>query len=412
MTFIEHLKKYLNEEEIEKLVCSLELESKHALLLNTQKMSAEKLLSIYPHLERHPIVENAYLYNKSEYELGKSLLYELGVFYLQEPSAMLVSCLLNPKPNQLVLDLCGAPGGKTVGASLLMKQTGLVVSNDLSNQRAQIIKENAERMGLCNLLIVSNDFSKIYKQYLNTFDAIILDAPCSGSGMFRKNDLMKQDWNINKVLKYASIQKELILMCYQMLKEGGKLIYSTCSFSYEEDEEIIEHLLRETDAEIEPIENNPLFYVSRRGLGIHLFPYLFPGEGHYIALIKKPGILKSRDEAKQVKKKYGPFTFLSQSSINMKNLNIIRDGVKLGEELHDDIKYDIHYARYINSFSQELEIDEKEAAAYLEGNSINKDGYKGYILLKYQGVPIDLAKGDGRIVKNRYPKYMRKKIPL
>ena len=256
MDFLTHLKRYLSDEEIEQLFDSLNETDKHALLLNTDKLSEEKLLNIYPHLVKHPIVKNGYLYDKNEYQLGKSVLHELGAFYLQEPSAMLVSYLLQPEKDSLLLDLCAAPGGKTVQASLLMNNTGLIVSNDLSFPRAKIIKENSERMGLSNLLIVSNDFSKISHKYQNYFDSIILDAPCSGSGMFRKNDLVKDDWSINKVYKFACIQKELITYAYSMLKPGGKLIYSTCSFSYEEDEEVIEHLLSNFDAEIIPFASN------------------------------------------------------------------------------------------------------------------------------------------------------------
>ena len=419
MTFKEHLKKYLNEEEINKLFDSLNESDKHALLLNTRKISEERLLSFYPHLTKHPIVKNGYLYDKNEYQLGKSILHELGAFYLQEPSAMLVSYLLDPKPQQIVLDLCAAPGGKTVQASYLMNDTGLIVSNDLSYPRAKIIKENAERLGLGNLLILSNDFANLYQKYLNTFDAIILDAPCSGSGMFRKNDLMKDDWSYNKVLKFAEIQKELISYAYKMLKPGGKLIYSTCSFSYEEDEEVAEYLLDNSDAINLQFESNLYFYQSASKLGIHLFPYLFPGEGHYICLFKKPGELKpceSKDKKKgqlfenKYIQKYGDVSYLTNVTFDIKNLNVIRNGVKLGEVLKDDIKYDIHYARNISSFKNELEISYEDTLKYLKGESLDITYPKGFVLLKYQGVNIDIAKSDGRIIKNRYPKYLRKNL--
>lgn len=420
MDFKEHLYKYLNEEEVNKLIDSLEKEDQHALLLNTEKLSEEKLLEIYPHIKRHPIVKNGYIYDKNEYQLGKSVLHELGVFYLQEPSAMLVSYLLNPKEDTKVLDLCAAPGGKSVQASLLMKGTGLIISNDLSFSRAKIIKENVERMGLKNLLIVSNDFSTIYKKYTSTFDSIILDAPCSGSGMFRKNDLMKDDWSINKVYKFASIQKELILYSYQMLKEGGQLIYSTCSFSYEEDEEVIQYLLDNTDAEVIHFKSNLYYYQSKDKLGIHLFPYLFPGEGHYICLIHKPGIAKANKEKSDKHKpqlyegkilhKYGEFSYLTNTDFSVDKLNVIRNGIKLGEILKDDIKYDIHYARSLTSFSSELELSKEDTIKYIKGESLNIAYPKGYVLLKYLGISIDLAKSDGRIIKNRYPKYLRKSL--
>ena len=412
MQFQEHLKKYLSENEIEKLINSLEKEDKHALVLNTEKLSEEKLLKFYPHLTKHPIVKNAYLYDKNEYQLGKSIFHELGAFYLQEPSAMLVSYLLNPHENETILDLCAAPGGKSVQASFLMNNKGLIVSNDISYPRSKIIKENAERLGLGNLLITSNDFSHIYQKYISTFDKIILDAPCSGSGMFRKNDLMKEDWSINKVYKYASLQKQLILYSYQMLKEGGTLIYSTCSFSYEEDEEIIQYLLTNTDATLINIDDNPLFYKSKSKIGIHLFPYLFPGEGHYICLIKKPGTLKNKNiiNDKLITHNFGDITYLSTKDFDTKKLNIIRFGVKYGEKVHDDVKYDIHYARYIKNFPHELELNLESTIKYIKGESLDIIYPKGYVLLKYEGINIDIAKSDGRIIKNRYPKYLRKNL--
>ena len=419
MEFLNHLKTYLSDQEIQALEDSLNESSKHALLLNTNKMNEEQLLSLFPNLIRHPIVKNAYLYNKDEYDLGKSVFHALGCFYLQEPSAMIPAYLLNPKPGELVLDLCAAPGGKSMQASLLMNNEGLIISNDLSKQRAFSISENAERLGRGNLLITNNDFSLIYQKYQNSFDKIILDAPCSGSGMFRKESKMEEDWSYQKVLKFAEIQKQLILMSYSMLKPGGKMVYSTCSFSYEEDEEVIDYLLKNTDAIIEQIENNPLFYKSK-GEGIHLLPSLFPGEGHYIALIKKPGAITPTrfEESKNKYKfyspynavnKYGDYLFTMSETINTKNFNVIRYGVKVGEMIKDEIKFDHHYAHFVDKFAQEKEISFEDLLKYYQGETLNYQTDKGYILLKYNGINVDIAKSDGRIIKNHLPKGLRRK---
>ena len=425
MEFLNHLKTYLTDKQIEALNRSLEGESQHALLLNEEKMSQETLLKIYPSLKRHPIIPNAFLYNKNELELGKSVYHELGCFYLQEPSAMLPAFLLNPKEGEIVLDLCAAPGGKSMQASLLMKNTGLIVANDLARTRAYAISENAERMGRGNLLIVSNDFSSIYQHYLNTFDRIILDVPCSGSGMFRKQSEMKDDWSYAKVTKYAEIQKELILYAYKMLKEGGEMVYSTCSFSYEEDEEVVDYLLNNTDATIKQIEVNPLYFVNtNKPLGIHLLPSMFPGEGHYVCLIKKPGELKETNvklsksklsfelptNGYQVMQKYGDYLYLISKEFNYKYLSIVRNGVKVGQVDKNDIRFDYHYAHFVNEFPNILEINLDELKKYYLGESINKSVSKGYILLKYKGINVDIAKSDGRIVKNRLPKGLRKKL--
>ena len=419
MDFLSHLSKYLNQDEIAKLEASLKQKSQHALLLNTNKMSEEMLLSLFPNMKRHPVVKNAFLYDKDEYDLGKSVYHALGCFYLQEPSAMIPAYLLDAKPGDIVLDLCAAPGGKSVQSSFLMNNKGLIISNDIAKNRAFAISENAERLGLGNLLITNNDFSLIYQNYLNCFDKIILDAPCSGSGMFRKDDKMMLDWSYQKVLKYSEIQKELILMSYQMLKPGGTMVYSTCSFSYEEDEEVIDYLLSNSGAKTIDIPDSLLFY--KKGQGIHLFPSLFPGEGHYVCLIKKPGELKvSRKNEKVSNKyqiatpynyveKYGDYLYTMSETFNTKKLSIIRYGAKVGEVTKDGVKYDHHYAHFIDSFEREKEITFEELLKYYQGETLNTDLPKGDVLLKYKDINVDIAKSDGRIIKNHLPKGLRRK---
>ena len=413
MEFLEHLKSYLSEGEIAKLDNSLSNKSEHALLLNTEKINEETLLSIYPSLKRHPVVKNAFIYDKDELDLGKSIYHELGCFYLQEPSAMLPAYLLDPKPGDLVLDLCAAPGGKSMQASLLMKNEGLIISNDISKSRSFSIVENAERLGRGNLLITNNDFSSIYTKFINTFDKIILDAPCSGSGMFRKEDKMKEDWSYQKVLKNAEIQKSLILMSYQMLKPGGVMVYSTCSFSYEEDEDVIDHLLNNSDATLLDILDSPLFYKNKNNnKGIHLLPFLFPGEGHYVALIKKPGEINQKNDNRyyQKQEKFGDYLFTLSETFSIKHLNVVRYGVKIGQVDKNDIRYDYHYARFVKDFVSTKEIDLKTLLKYYQGETINETVAKGYVLIKYQGINVDIAKSDGRIIKNRLPKGLRKKL--
>ena len=425
MNFFDHLKTYLSEKEIVKLQACLLLPSSHALLLNEEKMSQETLLKIYPSLKRHPIIPHAFLYDKNELDLGKSIYHELGCFYLQEASAMMPAFLLNPKEDELVLDLCAAPGGKSMQASMSMHNKGLIIANDIAKNRAFAISENAERLGRGNLLITNNDFSSIYQHFLNTFDKIILDAPCSGSGMFRKMIEMQKDWSYGKVLKYAQIQKDLILMAYSMLKEGGVMVYSTCSFSEEEDEEVIDYLLNHSDATIVPIEVNNLYYInSKKPLGIHLLPSLFPGDGHYVCLIKKPGVLKKTAPKEGKNKmpfdiptngyrhyqKYGDYFYLNSEEFNTKYLNVVRYGVKVGQIDKDDIRFDYHYAHFVKDFIKTHSLNEEEIKKYYLGESINKNFDKGYVLLTYQGINVDIAKSDGRIIKNRLPKGLRKKL--
>ena len=420
MEFFASLKTYLNDEEIVKLRDSLEKENRHAVLLNPKKMSDEQFLSLFPNVQKHPIVKHAFLYKKEEYDLGKSVYHTFGCFYLQEPSAMVPAYLLDVQEDEIVLDMCAAPGGKTIQTSFLMKDTGLIVSNDLSRSRASIIVENEERLGLGNIVVTSNDISKIYKQHLNKFDRIILDAPCSGSGMFRKEEKMRDDWSYSKVLKFAEVQKELVLIAYEMLKPGGTLCYSTCSFSEEEDEQVIEYLLQNTDAEVKNISND-LFYINKKKpLGFHLLPSIFPGEGHYVCLIKKPGnsVIKREKETVKSNKyglefkniyKFSNVLFGLNSTIDLKGFNIVRMGVKIGELFGEEIRYDYHYAHYTNRLGK-FELDDNSLKLYFNGNTLPTNLQKNYYLLLYKGFNVDIAKSDGRQIKNHFPKAFRHKI--
>ena len=427
MDFKENLLEFLSEEETTKLLDSLCEKDHHAVLLNTEKMSDEMFLSLYPNVKKHPYVEHAYLFDKDEYQLGKSLWHELGCFYIQEPSAMMVSALLDIKENDLILDLCAAPGGKSIGASFKMNQNGLIISNNIARNRANLIVQNAERLGLKNLLICNNDFEKIYDRYLDKFDVIILDAPCSGSGMFRKEDKMIEDWSINKVYKFAEIQKNLINNAYKMLKPGGLLSYSTCSYSVEEDEDVIEFLLKNSDAQIEEIKGVKEAYINpKKPIGIRLMPSLFEGEGQYICQIRKPGQKKETvfEHESNYKTtlpevcgdksvtKYGTTYFYLNNIVKTIGLNIVRYGVKICEENKGIIRYDLHFAHSLkNNEYPNIKLNEKEVKDYIEGNVIIKENpFKGYVLLTYLEIPVDIAKSDTHQIKNYYPKGLRKKI--
>lgn len=426
MDFKEHLLNSLPSEEVRLLLNSFSQKDEHAVLLNLYKISDEEFVKEFPLVKPHKIVPHAYIYDKEVYPLGKHLYHELGYYYLQDPSAMVSSSLIDFKENDLVLDLCAAPGGKSVQASLKMNGKGLIVSNDISTSRANLISNNAERLGLRNLLIVNNDFSKVSHQYQNTFDKIILDAPCSGSGMFRKNELMESDWSINKVEKFAQIQKELILMSYDMLKEGGLLSYSTCSYSMEEDEEVIEYLLNNRDAKIEQISIEGGYINPKKPLGIRLHPSHFEGEGQYICHIRKPGtlketIFKNKNSFKEYLvssfdnsdvQKYGDYLFALSNSFNTKNLHVIRYGVKVGELNKNYFKFDLHYARSLNKSDKfpRVELTLEEVKQYLQGNVIRKDAQKGYVAITYKDNVIDITKNDGMTIKNNYPKGLRKRF--
>lgn len=412
MDFKSHLYQSLPKEEVDLLIESFEREDTHAVLLNLEKINDEEFLKEFPNVKPHPVVPHAYLYDKNEYQLGKHIYHELGYYYLQEPSAMVVSSLIDFKDDDLVLDVCAAPGGKSVQASFKMHNKGLIISNDLSFPRCGLISNNEERLGIKNIIIINNDLSKIYHKYLNTFDKIILDAPCSGSGMFRKNDEMMKDWSINKVYKYQDIQKSLIDIAYQMLKPGGLLSYSTCSYSKEEDEDVVKYLLEKSDAELVNMSSLKWGYINPLSpLGVRLMPSHFIGEGQYICQIRKPGESKKTNFKKEVKK-VGDYEFVVENAIDLPLANIYRYGVKIKEHRKDNFRYDLHYARTLKPGDMDtVELNLEELKKYLAGEQLNKSNpFKGYVLLTYKNNAVDIAKSDSRVIKNYYPKGLRKKF--
>ena len=422
MDFKNHLKKYLSEQEIDELISSFDEKEHKGFYLNTNKMSEEEMLKHFPNVIPHPIVPNGYLFDQNEYKLGKLVYHELGAYYIQDPSAMLVSHYLEPKPNQLILDLCAAPGGKSVMASLLMQGKGQLISNDLSKSRANVLLQNVERMGLGNVVVTSFDFSNFKNEFQNTFDGIILDAPCSGSGMFRKMSEMKNDWTYEKVLKNSAIQKELILMAFSMLKPGGTLMYSTCSYSYEEDEEVIEYLLANTSAKLEYIADFAGFYRSPKyPETIHLFPHKFVGEGHFIAKIKKPGVLALKnDEEIIVKKQEFSKGNVKQESHYKLNKKLpqkvidyaLRPGLFIDTKINDKNVPSHHYSHYENNYPL-IDLDKEGLIKYLKGESLNSsDSKDGYYFVRYEKMNAGCVHKVGSTLKNLYPKGLRKSFDI
>ncbi len=422
MDFKNHLKKYLSEQEIDKLISSFNEKEHKGFYLNTNKMSKEEMHKHFPNAKPHPIVPNGYLFDQDEYKLGKLVYHELGAYYIQDPSAMLVSHFLEPKPGQLILDLCAAPGGKSVMASLLMKEKGQLISNDLSKSRANVLLQNVERMGLGNVIVTSFDFSNFKKEFQNAFDAIILDAPCSGSGMFRKMSEMKDDWTYEKVLKNSAIQKELILMAYSMLKEGGTLMYSTCSYSYEEDEEVIEYLLANTFAKLEYIEDFEGFYRSPKyPETIHLFPHKFVGEGHYIAKIRKPGVLVGEidEEFIIIKQEFSKGNVKQESRYKLnKKLPqkvidyALRPGLFIDTSINGKIVPSHHFSHNENNYPT-IKINKEELIKYLKGESLIRNDLKdGYYFVRYENKNAGCVHKVGSTLKNLYPKGLRKSFDI
>ncbi len=427
MDFKTHLLHYFPSDIVKELIDSLDKEDFHSVLLNPKKMNEELLFSLFGHLNKHPFVDGAYYYDKNKLPLGKNVFFDAGGYYLQEPSAAIVSSLIPIKENGLILDMCAAPGGKT--CQLAFKHpNNLIISNDLSYQRAQILSSNIEKYGFDNVIVTAMDPKKFPSRFKNLFSAIILDAPCSGSGMFRKESKMKDDWTYEKVLKCASIQKELLNQAASYLDNDGYLIYSTCSFSYEEDEDIIiNFLINNSDFEIINLNNSPLFY-SHPSLkeAIHLLPSLFNGEGHFIALLHKIGNSNCKESVfKPSVNKYNnllkdfplnnydivaknDLLYALKFPFNYNNLTILRLGLEIGSIKSNHFVPSLALARHLK-WNNDIPLNDLQKDKYLHGEVLEVDQkYNGFCTVSYYGLTLGFVKVINGQAKNHYPKGLRR----
>lgn len=288
-------------DEYEEFLKSYDEERALGLRVNRLKMPRERDESLPFALCPVPWAPGGYYYG-SEERPGKHPLHEAGVYYIQEPSAMAPAALLGVKPGDLVLDLCAAPGGKTTHAASLMGGEGFLMSNEIHPARAKVLAQNVERMGVGNCVVTNEDSGRLSARFPEFFDKIIVDAPCSGEGMFRKDEEAVRQWSLDHVAMCAARQDGILDHAAAMLKPGGRMVYSTCTFAPEEDEGSVQRFL----------ERHPEFSVERAGgketacfsqgrpqwvkggreelaMTFRLWPHRLQGEGHYLALLKKDG---------------------------------------------------------------------------------------------------------------------------
>ena len=438
MEYQEYLKKILSDEEIEKLNDCYNKENTNGLRVNLLKTNKEHIGTILYLNKNHPFVKEAYIIENKEFRYGKDPLHYAGGYYLQEPSAMMVAHLLNVEKGDKVLDLCAAPGGKSSQVISYLENTGLLVSNDISNKRVQALSENVERMGASNTYVLNESIENIENKFYGFFDKVILDAPCSGQGMFRKNKEVLNDWTYNKTLSLANTNKELIMRAYNCLRKDGIMVYSTCTFTKEEDEEVVKYLLENTNASIMNIDMNKMFHEAFIDGAIRLYPFLFEGEGHFICLIKcndehECKVSKFNREAGRTEMKLyrefesqylnikldGKFIkmgdelhFLKQEYFSLDRLKVIRNGLHLGTIKKDRFEPNHALAMFLNKGQVKNSIDfdhnDNKVISYLKGMTIEETtNKKGYVLVCVNGLSLGWGKDDGRIIKNLYPKGLR-----
>ena len=298
--------------EYEEFLASYDRPRNFGLRVNVDKISPGEFEKIAPfHLTKIPWTENGYYYEEQDMP-ARHPFYYAGMYYLQEPSAMTPASRLVSQPGDKVLDLCAAPGGKATELGARLHGQGVLVANDISASRAKALLKNIEVFGIRNSFVVNEVPAKLAENFPEFFDKILVDAPCSGEGMFRKDPAVAKVWDSNKPFECAKQQKEIITRAAQMLAPGGNMLYSTCTFSPEENEQVIQFLLDSRDdmeiREIQPYEGfapgrPEVAYEGwdgectdpvRRKMGtpdlkkcVRIWPHKMAGEGHFLALLHK-----------------------------------------------------------------------------------------------------------------------------
>ena len=380
----------------------------------------------YTKNQQVPWEKNGYLLEASS-TAGGTVFHEAGAFYLQEPAAMLPAAVLDARPGEKILDLCAAPGGKTTQIAMHMEGKGLLVSNEPVPKRALILSRNVERLGIQNC-IVTNAFPGVLPHsWDETFDAVLVDAPCSGEGMFRRDPESRLEWTREKASGCAERQREILQEADRFLRPGGRIVYSTCTYNPEENDKVISRFLAENpDYQAEPFVLPGVD--GREGMFLCL-PHRTPGEGQFVAKLRKAGNptvpklkvpfsapVKQETEIIHASfpglplpnAKFGKTMVLVPECPDMQGVRVIRAGLHLCEIRGKNVFPD-HAAAMscLSDYPDVKEISSEEAEDYIAGKEICGQE-QGWILMRYRNLILGWGKGsNGRIV-NHYPKGLRK----
>lgn len=453
--FEERMKKML-ETEYDEFISSYERKQYHSLRVNTLKVDKKEFLteSGFP-LEPIEWCENGYYYSE-ELQPGKHPYHEAGVYYIQEASAMVPAVCLEAVPGEKILDLCAAPGGKSTQTACALKGQGLLICNEIHPARAKILSENIERMGIRNAMVTNETPQALEKAFPEYFDRILVDAPCSGEGMFRKNEDAQGEWSLENVELCAKRQAEILDCAANMLKAGGRLVYSTCTFAPLENENAIGCFLeRHSDFKIKEVKKwqgmadgepawmeQPLEEIKHT---IRLWPHKMKGEGHYVAVLEKESSefieegLKKRKEAatekgllekeckeylefakeylKELPKgkliRFGEQLYLAPEELpKLHKLKVLRPGLHLGTLKKNRFEPSHALALALKPTEVKncirLPKEGEEIRAYLRGETFQIEGEKGWYLICVGDYSIGWGKLAGGTMKNHYPKGLRK----
>ena len=362
---------------------------------------------------------------------GLHVYHEAGVYYLQEASAMAPVALLDPQPGERVCDLCAAPGGKTTQIAGRMLGEGFLLCNEINPKRAKILSRNIERMAVSNALVTNEHPENLAKRFVGFFDRVLVDAPCSGEGMFRKEEAAVTDWSQETVEMCARRQAEILHSAARMVRPGGRLVYSTCTFAPEEDEGAVAAFL-ESHPEFSPEDVDAPWFIPVENGGYRMWPHKLLGEGHFAAVLRKNGgeegdtdipggeklptqwlsFAKEMDirlpEGKAVS--FGQNLYWAPADMpDIRKLKVMRPGLELGTVKKDRFEPAHALALWLHDCAnvQSYGADSEDMKAYIHGDVVPSEK-KGWCLVMADGYSIGWGKGDGRVLKNHYPKGLRR----
>jgi len=358
--------------------------------------------------------------------------HDAGVYYLQEASAMAPVQLLDPQPGERVCDLCAAPGGKSTQIAGRLKGEGFLLCNEYSPKRAKILSQNIERLGVANAVVTNEDTRRLAERYPEYFDKVLIDAPCSGEGMFRKEEAAVTDWSQETVEMCAARQAEILDAGAQLVRPGGILVYSTCTFAPEENEETVAAFLQRHPEFTPEKREAPWFEVVENG-GFRLWPHKLRGEGHFAACLRKAGqeqpTYKQRTPEGKLPRQWEDFAENLQISLpegsavtfgdrlfwapvempDIRGIRVLRPGLELGELKKDRFEPAHALALWLKdaAVTVDLTADDPRLTQYLHGDVIPCDA-KGWCLVQVDGYSLGWGKADGKVLKNHYPKGLRR----
>ena len=420
--FLNRMKDTLGD-EFPEFLSVYEREPYRGFRVNVSKLSPDEFFGLCGR-EVEPVewCENGFYFDADSPISGKDPRFCAGLYYIQEPSAMSAAGLLDVRRGDRILDLCAAPGGKSTQIAEKLCGSGLLVSNEYSSKRAAVLRENIERLGFSNVIVTNCPVAELEKRWVGEFDKILVDAPCSGEGMFRKETAAVREWSVEHTEACAVRQRKILDSTAKMLSGGGILVYSTCTFAPRENEELTDAFLRE----------NPDFELIK---SIRIYPHLQKGEGHFAAALRKRGEI-SRKAKKAVctapptefsefvnenltnfdfegdYTKFGGRLFLMpENAPDIEKIKVLSAGLYLGaiKKNRFEPSHALCHALRADDFKRTVDFgaDSLEIQKYLRGETLSAHGENGFCAVLADGFPLGWGKTVDGIIKNHYPKNLR-----